>query len=222
MPSFFFYFCNYFVITFFNAAIVACAFLRMEGGGEPSIGDGFREALARVPLIIGWAFLAATVGLVLRIIEDRSPKVGAFVAGLLGMAFSVVSFLVVPVLVIERKGPFSALKESTKLLKGTWGDQLVGNFSFGSIFGLLSLPAIILFAIAVGLIVSGHAIAEAALVTAKRALPHRPLTGSIHAASDLPNRPLPPRQSPGNPPSLPLRPPHRRDDHQVSFAPFPC
>jgi hypothetical protein len=154
---FLFYFCNYFVITFFNAAIVFCAFARMEGR-NPTIGDGIREAASRIHLIIGWALLAATVGLVLRIIEERSSKVGAIVAGLLGMAFSVVSFLVVPVLVVERKGPFAALKVSTKLLKQTWGEQLAGNFSFGLIFFLLGLPAFILLAIGIALIVSGSAI----------------------------------------------------------------
>ena len=138
---FLFYVCNYFVVVFFNAAIVACATLRL-GGGNPTLGDGFRAAAARLPVIAGWAVVSATVGLILRIIEDRSDKIGRFVAGLLGAAWTVVSFLVVPVLVIENKNPFSALKESAGLLKKTWGQQLVGNFSFGIIFFLLAIPAI--------------------------------------------------------------------------------
>lgn len=138
---FLFYVCNYFVVVFFNAAIVACATLRL-GGGNPTLGDGFRAAAARLPVIAGWAVVSATVGLILRIIEDRSDKIGRFVAGLLGAAWTVVSFLVVPILVIENKNPFSALKESAGLLKKTWGQQLVGNFSFGIIFFLLAIPAI--------------------------------------------------------------------------------
>jgi len=140
---FLFYFCNYFVIVFFNSAIIACAAIRMKGG-NPTIGDGFRAATARLPLIFGWALVCATVGLILRIIEDKSKTVGKIVAGLLGMAWTVVSFLVIPILVIEKKDPISALKESTALLKKTWGEQLVGNFSFGLIFLLLNIPAIIL------------------------------------------------------------------------------
>jgi hypothetical protein len=139
---FLFYFCNYFVIVFFNSAVISCAAIRM-GGGDPTAGDGFRAALSRLPLIFGWALVSATVGLVLRIIEDNSKTVGRIVAGLLGMAWTVVSFLVVPVLVIEKKGPISALKESTMLLKKTWGEQLIGNFSFGLIFLLMNIPAII-------------------------------------------------------------------------------
>jgi len=138
---FLFYVCNYFVVVCFNAAIVACATLRL-GGGNPTIGDGFRAAAARLPVIAGWAVVSATVGLILRLIENRSDKIGRFVAGLLGAAWTVVSFLVVPILVVENKNPFSALKESAGLLKKTWGQQVIGNFSFGIIFFLLAIPAI--------------------------------------------------------------------------------
>jgi hypothetical protein len=138
-----FYFANYFVITFFNAAIMACAVSRLQGG-EPTIGYGFSVAMSRIHLILGWALLSATVGLVLRIIEDRSKRVGEVVAGLLGMAWTITSYLVVPVLVVEQKGPFAALKQSASLLRKTWGEQLVGNSSFGFLFFLLVLPAIAL------------------------------------------------------------------------------
>ena len=73
-------------------------------------------------------------------------------AGLLGMAWTLVSFLVIPILVVENKGPLVALKESTQLLKKTWGEQLVGNFSFGLLFFLLGIPA---YALVVLGIVSG-------------------------------------------------------------------
>jgi Family of unknown function (DUF6159) len=140
---FVFYVCNYFIVVFFNAAIVACAATRM-GGGNPTIADGLRAAASRLPVIVGWALVSGTVGLILRIIEDRSEKVGQIVAGLLGLAWTVVTFLVVPILVIENKNPFAAVQESTALLKRTWGEQLVSNFSFGAIFTLLMLPAILL------------------------------------------------------------------------------
>ncbi len=135
-----FYFCNYFIVVFFNAAIVSCAATRMSGG-NPTVGDGLRAAVSRLPVIFGWAVVSATVGLILRVIEDRSERIGQIVAGLLGLAWTVVSFLVVPILVIENKGPFAALQDSTALLKKTWGEQLVSNFSFGGIFFLLAIPA---------------------------------------------------------------------------------
>lgn len=135
-----FYVANYFIVVFFNAAIVACAAIRL-GGGNPTIGDGLRAATGRLPVIAGWALVSATVGLILRIIEDRSDKIGQIVAGLLGMAWTVVSFLVVPILVVENKGPIAALRDSTGLLKKTWGEQVISNFSFGGIFFVLAIPA---------------------------------------------------------------------------------
>ncbi len=144
---FLFYFCNYFVIVFFNTAIIACAVKRMQGG-DPTLSDGFQAAFSRIHLIAGWALVSATVGLILKIIEDRSEKVGQIVSGLLGMAWTVVSFLVVPVLVVEQKGPFGALKESTQLLRKTWGEQLISGFSFSFLFFILSIPAFLLIFLA--------------------------------------------------------------------------
>jgi hypothetical protein len=143
-----FYFFNYFVIVFFNTAIVACAVTRMKGG-NPTVSDGLRAAGSRLSLIIGWALIQATVGLILRMIEDRSERLGQIVAGLLGMAWTVISFLVIPILVIEEKGPVAALEESTSLLKKTWGEQLIGNFSFGLVFLLLGVPAFIFIALGI-------------------------------------------------------------------------
>ena len=147
---FVFYFINYFIIVFFNCAVIACAVKRMTGE-NPTVGDGFSAAFSRIGAIAGWALIAATVGLILRIIEDRSEKVGRIVAGILGMAWTVVSFLVVPGLVIENLGPVEALKDSARKLKETWGEQLIGNFSFGLVFFLLFLPAPILVVLGVAI-----------------------------------------------------------------------
>lgn len=136
-----FYFCNYLVIIFFNSAIVGCAALRIQGQ-DPTIGDGFRMAAVRFPSIIGWALVSATVGLILRLIEDKNEKIGRFITALLGTAWTLMTFLVLPVLVIEGTGALSAVKRSTQLFKKTWGAQIGANFSFGFLFFLLFLPAI--------------------------------------------------------------------------------
>lgn len=138
---FLFYFCNYFAMTFFNAALVACVVSRLRGG-EPTIGYGLREAAARLHLIAGWALLSATVGVILRAIEERSSLVGDLVAGLLGLAWTLTSYLAVPVLVVENVGPIDALKRSAALLRKTWGERLIARVGFGAIFFLLLLPAI--------------------------------------------------------------------------------
>jgi len=138
-----FYFCSCFVVVFFNSAIVACAVMRMEGG-DPTVRDGFRAAFSRLGTIAAWAFVSASVGLILKAIEDRSKLVGKIVAWLLGVAWTVASFLVIPILVVEGKGPIDALRESTAMLRRTWGQQLVGKLGFGAIFVIVGIPAIVL------------------------------------------------------------------------------
>ncbi|MCA9040397.1 MAG: hypothetical protein KDA65_08630 [Planctomycetaceae bacterium] len=140
---FLFYVANYFVMTYFNAAVIGAAVKRMMGK-NPTLGDGFKFANRRLPQIFGWAIVSATVGLILRLIEDRSEKVGAIVAGLLGTVWTLTSFLVIPILVVEGIGPIQSLTKSTKMLKQTWGEQLVSNFSFGVIFFFLNIPSLIL------------------------------------------------------------------------------
>lgn len=139
---FLFYFINYFIIAFFNSALVACALVRLSGGA-PTVGLGLRTAASRAPKIFGWALLSATVGVVLRAIESRSETVGRFVAGLIGLAWTVVSYFVVPVLVVENLGPFAAVKRSAQVLRKTWGEALVSNIGIEFVVFLLALVAII-------------------------------------------------------------------------------
>lgn len=169
--AFLFYFANYFVIVFFNSALVACAIGRFRGN-QPSIGDGLRVAAARIPQIAAWALVSATVGLILKIIESRSEKIGEIVAGLLGAAWSVLTYLVVPVLVMERANPIDAVKRSTSLVKKTWGEALTAHVTSGMVFMVVFLVALIpllllgflaVYAFANGIIVLG-AIAVAAII----------------------------------------------------------
>ncbi len=141
--GFLFYVVNYTVIFFFNTALVGAAMIRLEGG-DPTLRDGLRIALSRLPAIIVYALIAATVGMVLRSISQRAGIVGQIVAGVIGFAWNVATFLVVPVLVVEKVGPLEAIKRSGSLLRKTWGEQLVGNFGIGLVFTLLAFGAIIL------------------------------------------------------------------------------
>jgi hypothetical protein len=133
-----FYFANYFVITFFNSALIACAMIRFHGG-DPTLADGFRAAFSRLPQILAWAAVSATVGVILRLIESRSQRAGKIAAGLLGAAWSIATYFVVPVLVVERTGPFEAVTRSLSILRRTWGEALMANFSIGILVFLACL-----------------------------------------------------------------------------------
>lgn len=139
---FLFYVVSYFVIIFFNTGLVACAVKRLRGG-DPTVGYGMKEAMSRLPLIFGWAVVAATVGMILRAIEERSAWLGKLVVAILGGLWTLLTFFVVPILVVERKGPIAALKESAELLKKTWGDQIIANLGFGLILFLCAIPGVL-------------------------------------------------------------------------------
>ncbi|MGB0133088.1 DUF6159 family protein [Dokdonella sp.] len=130
-----FYVVQYFVIIFFNAALIGAAMIRLDGG-DPTVADGFRIARSKLPAILGYAVIAATVGVALRALQERAGFIGRFVIGMIGLAWTVASFLVVPVLVSQDIGPIDAVKRSAELLKKTWGQNLIGTGGIGIVFGL--------------------------------------------------------------------------------------
>ena len=133
----------YTVLIFFNAALVGVAIRRLNG--EPvRLRDGLDAALGNLPAIVGYALIAATVGTVLRAIEDRADTVGRLVAGLLGAAWSLATAMAVPVLVAEGAGPLEAISRSTSLLRRNWGENLIGNVSIGFVIWLVSLPLLLI------------------------------------------------------------------------------
>ena len=137
---FLFYLVQYSIIFFFNCALVGAAMIRLDGG-DPTVRDGLRIASSRIVQIIGYAAIAATVGLILRLIEERAGFIGRWIAGLIGLAFTVATFLTVPILVSRDVGPIDAVKESAALLKKTWGENIIGNGGMGFVFFLFYLAA---------------------------------------------------------------------------------
>ncbi|MDJ0926076.1 MAG: DUF6159 family protein [Gammaproteobacteria bacterium] len=135
-----FYLVEYFVIFFFNSALVGAALIRLQGG-SPTIGDGLRIAMSKIGHILGYAMIAATVGVILRAISERVGFIGQIVVGLIGTGWTVATYLVVPVLVSRDIGPMDAVKESVALLKKTWGENIIANAGLGVVFFLFYIMA---------------------------------------------------------------------------------
>lgn len=133
LVAFLFYVVAYFITLFFNTALVGAAMIRMDGG-NPSLGDGLRIAWERKGRIFGYACIAATVGLLLRALEEKVGWLGRLVVKLIGVGWTLATFLVVPVLVARDRGPVEAVKESADLLKRSWGENLIGNVGLGLVF----------------------------------------------------------------------------------------
>jgi hypothetical protein len=136
--GFAFYLVQYFVIFFFNAALVGAALIRLDGG-DPTVSDGLAIASKRIGSILGYAVIAATVGMVLRFIAERAGFLGRIIAGLIGLAWTLTTYLTVPILVTKDVGPIDAVKESVAIFKRTWGEQVIGNFGMSWAVALMAI-----------------------------------------------------------------------------------
>jgi hypothetical protein len=132
LVMFLFYVINYFVVVFFNMALIHCTRLYFRGE-EVSINAGLRFSLSRIGTIFSWALFAGTVGTILRIIQEESGIIGKIITGILGIVWSVATFFVVPVIAYEDLGPIAAFKRSSQMMRQKWGESLGANFSFGII-----------------------------------------------------------------------------------------
>jgi Family of unknown function (DUF6159) len=129
---FLFYLINYFVVVFFNMALIHCTRLYFRGE-EVTVMKGLQFSWSRVGAIFSWALFAATVGTILRAIQENSGWIGRLLAGILGIVWSIATFFVIPVIAYENAGPIEAFKRSSSIMKSKWGESLGATFSFGLI-----------------------------------------------------------------------------------------
>ncbi|MDX1647567.1 MAG: DUF6159 family protein [Longimicrobiales bacterium] len=135
---FLFYVVQYTVIFFFNSALVGAALIRLDGG-DPTVSDGLAIASKRMASILGYAVIAATVGMILRMISERGGMFAKIASLLGGVAWTMATYLAVPVLVTKDLGPIDAIEESATIFKRTWGEQISGNFGLSWAMMLLFL-----------------------------------------------------------------------------------
>jgi hypothetical protein len=138
-----------FIATFFNVCVVYTTKTRFEGG-DATFMDSIKFAFSKIHLIFTWSLVAATVGVLLRMLDqaaERSGPIGRIVIGLLsaifGAAWSIVTIFVIPAMVYDDLGPWDAIKRSTQTLKQTWGETLVRHFGLGFIQFLFMLLGIV-------------------------------------------------------------------------------
>lgn len=142
------YFIVYFVIIFFNSALIACAKIRF-GGGDPTVSDGLRAARQRLPQILAWALVTSIVGFLLNFLSNNKNGRSNIVFGLLGAGWAIAAYFVVPVLVTENVGPYQAVKRSVAIIKKSWGEALVAEVGFSALGFVIVLPAMLTFMIAI-------------------------------------------------------------------------
>lgn len=142
-----FYVVNYFVVVFFNTALIHCTHLYFKGE-EVTVKKGLQFSISRIGSILTWALFAGTVGFILKMIQERSGLVGKIITGIIGIIWSIATFFVLPIIAYENVGPIDAIKRSSELMKQKWGETLTSRFSFGLIqlaaFAIIAIPCFLL------------------------------------------------------------------------------
>lgn len=131
------YVVQYFIIIFFNTALVGAA-IALLGGERPTVGMALKLAASRVGPILGYAIISATVGVLLRAIAERLGLIGRLIEGAVGLAWTAATFLVVPILAAEDVGPWQAVTRSAALLRKTWGENLMGNAGISLVMSMFT------------------------------------------------------------------------------------
>ena len=158
--GFLYYMVLYSLIFFFNTALVGATMIRLDGG-NPTLSDGLSLAFKKLGTILEYAAIAATVGMLLRALEERAGFLGRIVIGLIGLTWTLTTYLTVPVLVTKDVGAIDAVKESASVFRKTWGEQVVANVGIGFLTFLMFMGMVLL---AVPLIIAAASINEVLIV----------------------------------------------------------
>ena len=176
------------VVVFWNCAIIANANIRLTGG-DPKFADGVNAALKRLPIIIVWGIIAGTVGLLLKALEgaarssdnDAARAMAAVIHLIGGLAWWVMTFFMIPHMILEGQSIGDALKSSKSTFFATWGENITSGLGIGLVAFLIGVPLVIITlglvavagpvglffgAIAIGLLVAWSNAAEQVAVVA--------------------------------------------------------
>lgn len=157
-------FANQIVISISSGGLVAAADAELSGQ-DSSIAHGIGRALLRLVPLIGWALVATVVNVIVGAMRGRGGNGAAdalrnlAAAGVLAM-WQLVTFFVLPFIMLEGLGPIAAIKQSFALFRQKWGTQIFGGVRIGGLVGLVTiLPGILLVLLGGWLAISGSATA---------------------------------------------------------------
>ncbi len=136
------YFLSMFLAAFFNVAFVHEIFDALDGNSV-SVAEGIAFALTKIKPILMWTLFAGVVGLMIKALEERFGFFGRWIIRLIGVAWSVASVFVIPVLVVEKttENPLEVVKRSAAVIRAAWGEAL-GGYAGLQIGGLIVMAGL--------------------------------------------------------------------------------
>ena len=155
-----------FVSSFFTAGLVHQT-REVLAGGDSSLKAGLSAAWERkLPLLI-WSLIAATIGVIINGLENADSRVAQVVGVLFSVAWTLMTFFIIPVIVFERTSTVGMFKESARKFKQTYGETPVSLVGIQLISFVIALPVFLvgfvfftvdLVFLAVGFILLGAAV----------------------------------------------------------------
>jgi hypothetical protein len=105
-----------------------------------------KKARSKSINIFVYSLIEATVGILLRLIADKSSFTSKLLTQLLGGVWSIATLFTIPIMISTERGPIDSVKDSAKLMIHTWGENLIarGSLSLATTF-LFVLPVTFLF-----------------------------------------------------------------------------
>ncbi len=146
-----------FISVYFSVALAEVLGGRLDGRATTA-AEGFRAANRRIGLIAVWSLFACSVGLALRLLEERLPLAGRIAAWLFGMAWSLATLFAIPILAYEGRGPVSTVERSAQIFKRRWGTQVGGSIGIGFAAAVAAIPLFVLLMIGVASAQHGGAV----------------------------------------------------------------
>jgi hypothetical protein len=161
------------VVTFPAAGLVAAVDDELHGK-DSSFARGMSAAVGRSGPLIAWSGIQTVVSVLLGLVRGNGQGnvVGVLLRNVIAAAADVmwqlITFFVLPVMMIEKVSPIQAIKTSSGLFKKQWGTQLAGGVRIGGMVALLViLPGALVLGSGVALVLSDStAVVVTGIVTA--------------------------------------------------------
>ncbi|MCC7571548.1 hypothetical protein KO465_09570 [Candidatus Micrarchaeota archaeon] len=156
------YFVSFFLMYFTQFMVVGVAKKRFEGQ-DPTFNDGLNTAMAHISTIV----IFSIIGSILAILSNamRGGKkgsigniLGPIIASVLGAAWTVITYLSIPIIVSENISLFDSFKKSGEIVKNNFSEGMGAVFAVGIIFLVPTLLGIGIIVLGIFLLVSGMVI----------------------------------------------------------------
>ena len=113
-------------------------------GREPSFRAGMAAAWERKGPIFVWSVIAATVSVIINYLEQSDSIVGRIFAVIFSVAWTVMTFFIIPVIVFEQPSTTEMFKQSGRTFKETWGETFISLIGVQLVPLLVVIPAVLL------------------------------------------------------------------------------